>query len=167
MLTVYFWDIIMTYWMRSVYFAMFPGKEIISMALTPARKKANAKYEAKAYDKTLIRLPKGRLDEIRAYIEPAGESLNGFINRAIGETLKRDGAAALEEPAEATGGASAGTALLPPEVMETAQEAAKATGEAISDFVRRAVENEAKRDKASLRMGISPVTGERIAKEVV
>ena len=61
------------------------------MALTTARKKANAKYEAKAYDKTLIRLPKGRLDEIRAHIEPAGESLNGFIGRAIAETMERDG----------------------------------------------------------------------------
>lgn len=60
------------------------------MALTAARKKANAKYEAKAYDKTLIRLPKGRLDEIRAHIEPAGESLNGFIGRAISETMERD-----------------------------------------------------------------------------
>ena len=60
------------------------------MALTAARKKANARYEAKAYDKTLIRLPKGRLDEIRAHIEPAGESLNGFIGRAISGTLERD-----------------------------------------------------------------------------
>ena len=60
------------------------------MALTTARKKANAKYEAKAYDKTLIRLPKGRLDEIRAHIEPTGESLNGFINRAILEAMERD-----------------------------------------------------------------------------
>lgn len=63
------------------------------MALTTARKKANAKYEAKAYDKTLIRLPKGRLDEIRAHIEPAGESLNGFINRAIAEAIERDNTA--------------------------------------------------------------------------
>lgn len=68
-----------------------PRKEIDNMALTTARKKANAKYEAKAYDKTLIRLPKGRLDEIRAHIEPAGESLNGFIGRAITETMERDG----------------------------------------------------------------------------
>lgn len=67
-----------------------PRKEKGTMALTTARKKANAKYEAKAYDKTLIRLPKGRLDEIRAHIEPAGESLNGFINRAIMETMGRD-----------------------------------------------------------------------------
>ena len=77
---------------RSAILEGSPGKEIDKMALTTARKKANAKYEAKAYDKTLIRLPKGRLDEIRAHIEPAGESLNGFINRAILETMERDNA---------------------------------------------------------------------------
>lgn len=70
------------------------------MALTTARKKANAKYEAKAYDKTLIRLPKGRLDEIRAHIEQAGESLNGFINRAILETMERDGQKRPPEPGD-------------------------------------------------------------------
>ena len=63
------------------------------MAVSKAQIKATAKYEAKAYDKTLIRLPKGRLDEIRAHIEPAGESLNGFINRAIMEAMERDGTA--------------------------------------------------------------------------
>ena len=70
------------------------------MALTTARKKANAKYEAKAYDKTLIRLPKGRLDEIRAHIEQAGESLNGFINGAILETMERDGQKRPLEPGD-------------------------------------------------------------------
>ena len=70
------------------------------MALTTARKKANAKYEAKAYDKTLIRLPKGRLDEIRAHIEPAGESLNGFINRAIDHEMERDSQKQPPEPGD-------------------------------------------------------------------
>lgn len=68
-----------------------PGKEIDTMAVSKAQIKATAKYEAKTYDKTLIRLPKGRLDEIRAHIEPAGESLNGFIGRAIMEAMERDG----------------------------------------------------------------------------
>lgn len=67
------------------------------MAVTKAQIKATAKYEAKAYDKTLIRLPKGRLDEIRAHIEPTGESLNGFIGRAISETMERDGGAKVAE----------------------------------------------------------------------
>lgn len=62
------------------------------MAVSKAQIRATVKYKAKTYDKTLIRLPKGRLDEIRAHIEPAGESLNGFINRAILETMERDNA---------------------------------------------------------------------------
>lgn len=97
------------------------------MALTTARKKANAKYEAKAYDKTLIRLPKGRLDEIRAHIEPAGESLNGFIGRAILETMERDGGGTASETAGKPVGAAqeAGVVSLPSETLETAQRAAE------------------------------------------
>lgn len=100
------------------------------MALTAARKKANAKYEAKAYDKTLIRLPKGRLDEIRAHIEPIGESLNGFIGRAISETMERDSGTAqeiAEKAAELTRGA--GVVSLPSDALEATQGAAgPATG---------------------------------------
>ena len=97
------------------------------MALTTARKKANAKYEAKAYDKTLIRLPKGRLDEIRAHIEPAGESLNGFIGRAILETMERDsGGTAHTSPQEAAEtSAGAGVVSLHSKAAGTAQEAAE------------------------------------------
>ncbi len=68
------------------------------MAISKAQQKAVAKYETKAYDKTLIRLPKGRLDKIRAHIEPAGESLNGFIGRAISETMERDSAGEPQTP---------------------------------------------------------------------
>jgi len=125
------------------------------MALTAARKKANAKYEAKAYDKTLIRLPKGRLDEIRAHIEPAGESLNGFIGRAIVETMERDGAGGPQQGAGAA--LSAGTGLLSPDTLKAAQEAAGAAGEAVPDFIARAVETQAQRDKITRRCGINPV----------
>ena len=130
------------------------------MALTTARKKANAKYEAKAYDKTLIRLPKGRLDEIRAHIEPAGESLNGFIGRAIVETMERDGAGG---PQEAAGAAA--VASLPPDALESAQAAAEATGEAPAVFIARAIETQAKRDKFSIALGINPATGDKLKGE--
>ena len=134
------------------------------MALTTARKKANAKYEAKAYDKTLIRLPKGRLDEIRAYIEPAGESLNGFIGRAISEAMKRDDGGTASETAGKHSEPAQGTAL-PSETLETAQRAAEATGEATEQFITRAVETQAKRDKSSLELGINPATGGKLEKE--
>jgi len=130
------------------------------MALTTARKKANAKYEAKAYDKTLIRLPKGRLDEIRAHIEPAGESLNGFIGRAIVETMERDGAGGPQEAAGAAAGA--GGISLSPDTLESAQQAAERTGEAVGEFLARAVETQVKRDKSSIALGINPATGDKL-----
>lgn len=136
------------------------------MALTAARKKANAKYEAKAYDKTLIRLPKGRLDEIRAHIEPAGESLNGFIGRAILETMERDSGTAPKIAGKAAETAQETRAVsLPSDTLDAVQEAAEAAGEAVPDFVRRAVETQAERDKTSLRLGINPVTGGKLEKE--
>ena len=48
------------------------------------------KYEDKAYDKVLVRLPKGKKDKIKAHAEAHSESVNGFINRAIDEAIERD-----------------------------------------------------------------------------
>lgn len=63
------------------------------MPVSKAQAKAQAKYEAKAYDKTLIRLYAGELDTIRDHAQQRGESLNGFICRAIREQIQRDNAA--------------------------------------------------------------------------
>ncbi len=48
------------------------------------------RYNAKAYDEIKVRVPKGRKEQINAHAEARGESLNGFIKRAIEEALKRD-----------------------------------------------------------------------------
>lgn len=61
---------------------------------------STARYEAKAYDKTLIRLHKGDLEIIRAHAAGRGESLNGFIIRAIRETMHREAPAGTGTPAE-------------------------------------------------------------------
>lgn len=53
--------------------------------------KVKDRYNAKAYDEIKVRVSKGKKDEIKAHAEEQGESLNGFINRAIDETIKRDG----------------------------------------------------------------------------
>lgn len=60
---------------------------------TEARKRANEKYNAKAYDRINIAIPKGEKETIRDHAEQQGESVNGFIKRAIDETMKRDKAA--------------------------------------------------------------------------
>lgn len=60
------------------------------MPITEARRKANEKYNAKAYDEIKLRVPKGRKAELQAYAEQRGQSLNGFIGYAIEEQIKRD-----------------------------------------------------------------------------
>ena len=48
------------------------------------------RYQDKAYDKVLLRLSKGKKELIQAHAEALGTSVNGFINRAIDETMDRD-----------------------------------------------------------------------------
>ena len=55
-----------------------------------ARIAANNRYNAKAYDRINIAVPKGNKDIIKAHAENNGESINGFVNRAIDEAMERD-----------------------------------------------------------------------------
>ncbi|MCL2837746.1 MAG: hypothetical protein FWE04_01580 [Oscillospiraceae bacterium] len=74
------------------------------MAISKAQQKANAKYNAKAYDRIEMKIPKGKKDIIKEHAKeyqpevgevgtlghtPAG-SMTGFICRAIDETIARD-----------------------------------------------------------------------------
>ena len=45
------------------------------------------RYNAKAYDRIQVVVPKGRKDQIQEYVKQTGESLNGFINRLIDREL--------------------------------------------------------------------------------
>ncbi len=58
-----------------------------------ARIAANNRYNAKAYDRINIAVLKGKKDSIKKHAEQNGESLNGFVNRAIDETIERDSSA--------------------------------------------------------------------------
>jgi uncharacterized protein (DUF1778 family) len=49
------------------------------------------RYNAKAYDRINLTVPKGQKEIIKAHAEANGESLNGFIQRAINETIKKEG----------------------------------------------------------------------------
>lgn len=58
--------------------------------MSKAQTRASNKYAAKAYDRIALQVKKGQKDVIRSHAEAHGESLNGFINRAIEETMERD-----------------------------------------------------------------------------
>lgn len=47
-------------------------------------------YIARTYDRVNLTMPKGRKEVVQGHAEARGESVNGFINRAIDEQMKRD-----------------------------------------------------------------------------
>lgn len=55
-----------------------------------ASTKAQNKYISKKYDRINFVTEKGNKDIIKEHIKSTEESVNGFINRAINETIKRD-----------------------------------------------------------------------------
>ena len=61
------------------------------MSRSEAEDRAIKKYEKEKIDKILVRFPKGKKEDIQKHVEGTGESVNAFINRAVEETMARDG----------------------------------------------------------------------------
>ena len=66
---------------------------------TEAQKKAQQKYMEK-FSIARVRMERTKYNAVQSHAEARGESVNGFINRAIDETMDRDKAA----PAASEGG---------------------------------------------------------------
>ena len=63
------------------------------MSIKSSGKNATAKqnqYISSTYDRINLLIPKGQKDIIKAHADSRGESVNGFVNRAISETMERD-----------------------------------------------------------------------------
>lgn len=52
--------------------------------------KYNNEFITKAYDRINLTVPKGKKETIKSHSDSTKESVNGFINRAIDETIQRD-----------------------------------------------------------------------------
>lgn len=52
--------------------------------------KYNNQFIAQKYDRINLTVDKGEKERIAAHAEKRGESVNGFINRAIREAIQRD-----------------------------------------------------------------------------
>ena len=137
------------------------------MPVSKAQQKAVNKYMAANYDRVNLTLPKGQKEVVQAHAAAVGESVNGFIGRAISETMERDGGGTASEIAQRPAGTpqGAGVVSLPSDTLEAAQRAAETVGEATEEFISRAVETQVQRDKSSLRMGLNPVTGDKLERE--
>ncbi len=145
------------------------------MPASKAQQKAVTKYMKAKYDEIKVRVEKGQKNRIQSHAEAHGESVNGFIGRAISETMERDGGAVAPRtvqegagtapadrvvyrvpaadtagsPQEAAGTpAGAGVVSLPSDLLENIQRAARAADESVPDFIRRASDAQARRDSA-------------------
>ena len=69
--------------------------EVIVLARPKTKTTAQIKndYARKVYDDVRLQVKKGQKEIIKAHAEVRGESLSGFINRAIQEAMERDNAA--------------------------------------------------------------------------
>lgn len=52
-----------------------------------ARIRANNRYNAKAYDRINIAIPKGRKQAVEAHAKHRGESVNGLVNGLLREDM--------------------------------------------------------------------------------
>lgn len=100
------------------------------MPVPKANQRAVNKYKKNNYDRIEITVPKGQRSVFQAHATARGESVNGFITRAIQEAMERD--SGTESPQEAAGGPQgAGVVSLPSETAKAAREAAEAAGEVL------------------------------------
>ena len=139
-----------------------------------ARIKSNNKWTNAHYDRINIAVPKGQKDIVQNHAAARGESVNGFIGRAIGETMERDNGGgvlpetgATAETAQTPEGAAqtlteakrivraAGDVILPSLLRESVAEASRAAGETDDAFLWRAVSGQAEQDSENRKAAVN------------
>lgn len=97
--------------------------------ISKAQIKAVQKYEKANYDKTTLRMPKGKLDELREAADRESLSVNGWIMAAVDMAL--------------SGEAASRPSILTEAAEERAKEAATAAGVPLTDWLTGAIERAA------------------------
>lgn len=65
-----------------------------------ARIQANNRYNAKAYDRINVAIPKGRKADVEAHAKSKGESVNGLVNALLRADMGLTDAQWKAQPAE-------------------------------------------------------------------
>lgn len=138
------------------------------MPLTDAQKQARYTYAKKSLKRIPLDVQKEKYDEIKDAAEAAGESVNGYIKKAIDERMTADktpDTRAHMDPSahpEAAPSPSGSTKQLPPDTWTAAEAGSSYTGETVTEFIDRAISEQTRRDDVSRRLGVNPITGERL-----
>lgn len=132
------------------------------MAVSDAKKKANAKWDSENMATLACKTKKEQAEKFKSYCTAIGKTTNavlrdyvlGCIGEIVGETPRENAARTgdIKPTQSAAGVQDVEGAILTPETLKKAQEAAQNAGETVSAFVGRAVETQAQRDKLTLAM---------------
>lgn len=114
------------------------------MAVSDAKKKANAKWDSENMATLACKVKKDHADKFKAYCSEIGKTSNAVLRECV---LSCIGEATGESPQQPAGASQGMGAILTPSALKTAQEAAQRAGETVPAFVSRAVDIQAKRDK--------------------
>lgn len=114
------------------------------MAVSDAKKKANAKWDSENMATLACKVKKDHADKFKAYCSEIGKTSNAVLRECV---LSCIGESTGESPQKPAGGPQGEGAILTPSALKTAQEAAQREGEAVPAFVGRAIETQAQRDK--------------------
>nr|DAE34778.1 MAG TPA: Meiotically up-regulated protein 113 [Caudoviricetes sp.] len=111
-----------------------------------AKKKANAKWDSENMATLACKVKKDHADRFKAYCAEIGKTSNAVLRDCVLSCV--DG----ESPQKPAGAAQGIDAILTQETFKAAQEAAQAAEETLSEFISRAVDTQAKRDKVMFAM---------------
>lgn len=111
-----------------------------------AKKKANQKWDSENMATLACKVKKDHADRFKAYCAEIGKTSNAVLRDCVLSCV--DG----ESPQKPAGAAQGIDAILTPETFKAAQEAAQAAEETLSEFISRAVDTQAKRDKVMFAM---------------
>lgn len=122
-----------------------------------SQKRAARKWDGENMSTLGCKVKKDQAESFKAYCAGQGKTSNSVLRDYVLDCIGESGC-----PHSATERHQEGGGLqLSPEAEKAVQEAAQATGEAVPQFIERAVATQAKRDKQSWCLGINPATGEK------
>ena len=116
------------------------------MAISDAKKKANAKWDSENMATLACKVKKDHADRFKAYCAEIGKTSNAVLRDCV---LSCIGEAMGNTPQEATETHGGGGAILSLETLAAAQEAAQKAGETVPAFIGRAVTTQAQRDRVT------------------
>ena len=122
-----------------------------------SQKRAARKWDGENMSTLGCKVKKAQAESFKAYCAGQGKTSNSVLRDYVLDCIGESDCphSATERPQEGGG------LQLSPEAEKAAQEAAQAAGEAVPQFIERAVATQAKRDKQSWCLGINPATGEK------